>query len=71
MKFPELSAMVVAGADPVRMTVAPGPPAPLIVPEMLYVSTADVKSAVAPFPLRVSAWLGGEKTYPAWLGVTV
>ena len=53
MKFPELSAVVVSVAVPVRNTVAPGPPVPLIVPVMLYNATADVKFAVALVPLRV------------------
>jgi hypothetical protein len=47
VKLPEASAMVVAVLDPVRTTVALGPPAPLIIPEMLYACDVEVKLAVA------------------------
>ena len=64
--------MVVALAAPLRVTVAPLPPAVgLIVPEMVQVCAAAVKLTVWFAPLMVTAELGGVKLYPVLLGVIV
>ena len=62
--------MVVAVAAPVRLTVAPLPPVPLIVPEIVKVCT-ELKLAVALAPFTVTAVLVGVKTKPVLFGVTV
>jgi hypothetical protein len=49
---------VVAVAAPVRLTVAPDPPAPEMVPEMVYTATEE-KFSVAFAEVRVTAWLAG------------
>jgi hypothetical protein len=72
--MPELLAVVVALAAPLKVTVTPLPVAVgLIVPEMLYVGmTVAVKFAVVMFaPLTNSGKLVGEKVYPDSVGVTV
>jgi hypothetical protein len=56
---------------PVNLTVAPEPPVPVIVPLSVNVFTADVKFAVLLAPLTVTLWLGGVKTKPLFVGVTV
>ena len=48
---------------PPRLTLAPGPPGPVIVPEMLYVGTAAVKVRFMTCALLiVTGWLAGVKT---------
>ena len=72
---PEAFAMTVAAEVPVRLTVAPLPPVPLIVPEMENVVGAvavDVKFAPVIFAVVIaSASEVGPKEKPVWLGVTV
>jgi hypothetical protein len=63
-------AVTLAVFAPVRFTVAPEPPAPLIVPLNVNVC-AEVKFAVALAPLIVTAWLVGVITKPTFVGVTV
>jgi hypothetical protein len=63
-------AVVVAVADPVSFTVAPLPPAPLIVPEIVKVC-AELKFAVLFAPLTVTAVLAGVIAKPVLVGVTV
>jgi hypothetical protein len=66
--------MVVAFAAPLKVTVAPLPPATgLIVPEMLNVCAVAVKLApeVTLAPLMVTVALPGLKVNPVWLGVIV
>jgi hypothetical protein len=60
----------VAVAAPVKLTVAPDPPAPLIVPLMVK-TCAELKFAVLFAPLIVTAWLAGVIINPVLLGVTV
>ena len=68
--MPEASAVTVALAAPLNVTVAPLPP--VIVPEMLQVSAVAVKfTAVVFAPLKVTARLAGLSVKPALLGVTV
>ena len=68
--MPEASAVAVALAAPLKVTVAPLPP--VIVPEMLQVIAVAVKfTAVAFAPLIVTAWLAGLMVKPALMGVTV
>jgi hypothetical protein len=68
---PEEFAVVVAVAAPVRVTVAPFPPAPLIVPERVNTG-AELKLAVTFAVVMVTFWVTGVKTYPpALVGVTV
>ena len=62
-------AVVVALAAPLRVTVAPLPPGPLMVPEMVYVTV--LKFAVALALLTVTAVLAGVKAKPVLLGVAV
>ncbi len=66
---------VVAEDVPVRVTVAPLPPVPLMVPEMENVCAAvavEVKLAPVMFAVvTVSASEVGLKVKPVWLGVTV
>ena len=64
-------AVTVAVAAPVSLTVAPDPPAPLMVPVIVKVCTAEVKLAVALAPLTVIVWLAGVKVKPVFVGVTV
>ena len=59
-----------AVAVPVKLTVAPDPPAPLIVPLMVK-TCAELKFAVPFAPLIVTAWLAGVTINPVLLGVTV
>ena len=61
--------MTVALAGPLRVTVAPFPPAPLMVPERVYVTV--LKLTPVTLPLTVTFWLAGVKVYPLLLGVTV
>ena len=63
--------MVVAVEAPVRLTVAPAPPGPLMVPLMAYVSSAEAKFATALPPLTVTAWLAGVNTYPVLVAATI
>jgi hypothetical protein len=66
---PEVSAATVLPPD-VNVTVAPA--APLIVPEIEYVSAVAVKPAtLALAPLTVTEALVGAKANPARDGVTV
>ena len=68
--MPEASAVTVALAAPLKVTVAPLPP--VIVPEMLQVITVAVKfTAVALAPLMVTGWLVGLIVNPLLVGVTV
>lgn len=55
---------------PVKLTVAPDPPAPLIVPLMVKVC-AELKFAVPFAPLMVTAWLAGVMMKPFLPAVTV
>ena len=67
-------AVVVAEAAPLRATVAPLPPLPLIVPEIENVcgiAVAVKAGTVTLAPLTVAFWLAGLKVKPLWLGVTV
>ena len=59
---PEEFAVAVAVEEPVSLTVAPDPPAPLMTPVMVKVCTAELKFAVLLPPLTVTAWLAGVKT---------
>ena len=72
---PEALAVTVAADVPVRLTDAPLPPVPLIVPEIENVVGAiavDVKFAPVMFAVvMVSASDVGLKVKPVWLGVTV
>jgi len=73
---PELVAVVVAVAAPLRVTVAPLPPAAgLIVPEMLKVGPAcavAVKFNPVTFAPEIVAFeRPGLNVNPMWLGVTV
>ena len=64
--------MVVAVEVPVKLTVAPGPPGPPIVPERLKVADAEVKLTLIAWALLiVIAWLAGVNVLPELLGVTV
>ena len=62
--------MTVALAGPLRVTVAPFPPAPLMVPEMVYVTVLKL-TPVRLALLTVAGWLAGVKVNPLLLGVTV
>jgi hypothetical protein len=53
--------VVVADDVPVRITVAPFPPKPLMVPEIEYVTAADEKFTVRFAPFTVALWLLGVK----------
>jgi hypothetical protein len=68
---PDVLAVTVAVDVPVNFTVAPLPPAPLIVPVIVNVCAAELKFAVAFPPFTVTAWLVGVKTKPVLDGVTV
>jgi hypothetical protein len=63
-------AVTVAVAVPVNVTVAPDPPAPLIVP-LIVKTGAELKFAVAFAPFTVTAWLVGVNVKPVFVGVTV
>ncbi len=64
--------MTLAVLAPVRFTVAPEPPAPLIVPLTVNVPTAPVNERPSAWPLlMVAGWLAGEKVAPLAVGVTV
>jgi hypothetical protein len=63
-------AVVVAVAAPLRATVAALPPAPLIVPEIVYVTVAKF-TPVRLALLTVAPRLAGVKVKPDLLGVTV
>ena len=68
--MPEASAVTVALAAPLKVTVAPLPP--VIAPEMLQVSAVAVKfTAAALLLLMVTARVSGLMLKPALLGVTV
>ena len=73
--MPEAFAVVVAVDVPVRDTVAPEPPDPLIVPEMENVCGATavaVKFAPVMFAVvTASANDAGLKVNPVWLALTV
>ena len=73
LKFPFASAVVVALAAPLRVTVAPLPlAAGLRVPVIDQDCTAAVKlSALTLAPVTVTTCDAGEKLTPALLGVTV
>jgi hypothetical protein len=65
-------AVVVAVAAPPRLTVAPFPPDPLMVPLMVKVWVVVVKvGAVALLPLTITFWLVGAKENPVLTGVSV
>ena len=69
---PEASAVTVALAAPLSVTVAPAPP--VIVPEITQVDCVPVAVKfwpVASAPLTVTARLAGLKVKPVMLGVTV
>ena len=68
---PEALAVVVAPKVPFRVTAAPLPPAPLMVPLMVKVCAAELKFAVALAPLIATGWLDGVMTNPEFVGVTV
>jgi hypothetical protein len=73
---PEASAIVVAAAAPLSVTVDPDPPVTgLIVPEMLNVEFVAVAVNVTPdvtFALLIVTFrLAGLNVYPACVGVTV
>ena len=67
---PEVFAVVLAVFAPVRFTVAPEPPLPLMVPLSVKVC-AEVKFAVALAPLIVTARFTGVIAKPDFVGVTV
>ena len=68
--MPEASAVAVALAAPLKVTVAPLPP--VIAPERLQVIAVAVKfTAVAFAPLMVTGWLVGLIVNPLLVGVTV
>jgi hypothetical protein len=70
LKFPELSAVVVAVPAPASVTVAPAPP--VITPLIEYVILDPVKFIEETFaPLIVTFWLDGLIAYPTAPGVTV
>ena len=70
--MPLPSAVAVMLEAPLRFTVAPAPPTPLIVPEMLYVATVAPKfTPVTLAELTVTTWLTGLKAKPLAEGVTV
>ena len=73
LKFPFASAVVVALAAPLRVTVAPLPLAVgLRVPVIDQDCTAAVKLTPVTFaPVTVTVWLGGLRVNPLMLGVTV
>jgi hypothetical protein len=56
--------------DPVNWTVAPLPPAPLIVPVIVKVCAVELKFAVAFAPFNVMGWFTGVKEKPFFAGVT-
>jgi hypothetical protein len=68
---PEAFAVTLAVLAPVRFTVAPDPPAPLMVPLNVNVCAAEEKFAVALAPLIVTARLVGVMGKPDFVGVTV
>lgn len=68
---PEAFAVVVAPEVPFRVTVAPLPPVPLMVPLMVKVCAAELKFAVALAPLIVTGWLDGVMAKPDFAGITV
>jgi hypothetical protein len=74
VKDPELLAVTVALVAPLRVTVAPLPPAVgLIVPEMLkvWLPGAAVKFTPTTFaPFTVAVWAVGLNVKPVRLGVT-
>jgi hypothetical protein len=67
---PEVFAVTLAVFAPVRFTVAPEPPVPLMVPPNVKVCVEE-KFAVALAPLIVTAWLVGVIRKPDFVGVTV
>jgi hypothetical protein len=74
VKFPDASAVVVALAVPLNVSVAPLPlAAGLTVPEMLHVGmgVAVKLTAVTLAPLTVTGALVGLKVKPVFDGVTV
>jgi hypothetical protein len=74
VKFPEASAVVLALAAPLSVSVVPVPfAAGLTVPEMLQfaIGVAVKLTAVTFAPLTVTGWLVGLKVKPVFDGVTV
>ena len=68
--MPEASAVTVALAAPLNVTVAPLPP--VIAPEILQVIAVAVKLAAVTFALlTVTGRLDGLKVKPLLVGVTV
>jgi hypothetical protein len=67
--LPDASALTLALAAPLNVTLAPLPP--VIVPEMLQVAVAVKLLAVTLAPLIVIVWLAGLMVKPLLLGVTV
>ena len=69
---PEVFAVTLAVLAPVRFTVAPDPPAPLMVPLNVNVVPVPVKARPSAWPLlMVTDWLAGENDAPLADGVTV
>jgi len=68
---PEELAVVVAPDVPLRVTAAPLPPVPLMMPLMVKICAAELKFAVALAPFIVTGWLDGVMTKPEFVGVTV
>ena len=51
----------------VKVTVAAFPPVPLIVPDTVKVTAAEVKAGTVTLaPFTVTAWLTGVKENPVW-----
>ena len=70
VKVPVALAVTVALDVPLSATVAPLPPAPLIVPEMLQVPVLKLMPVTLAL-LTVAAWLAGLNVNPLLLEVTV
>ena len=68
--MPEALAVVVAVAKPVRFTVAPLPPAPLMVPERVYVGWIERISTMLRLYLSVSGSVSLMVTVVPVAGVT-
>jgi hypothetical protein len=67
---PKAFAVTVAVDVPLRLTVAPLPPVPLIVPLIMKVCAVELKFAVAFAPFNVMGWFTGVKEKPFSAGVT-
>ena len=60
VKLPEVSAVVLPATGPLKVTVAPLPPVPLMVPCRVYVCTELVKfTPLTAAVVTVTAWLEG------------